>query len=141
MIFKHLHVFVVALLLLLLCSNSALAAGASWAPLLMLPQPDSGVLMEQPIAVAMDTESQRYYVVDAAKGQLVSFASDGGFLAAFNAGGQLKNPVAMVKSASGSLWVIERSSNELFYINPKQKKLKRFPLTYADGERLFPARL
>lgn len=129
------------LLVLIAAGSQAIAAGSSWTPLLKLPQQDSGVQMEQPVSISVDSLAKRYYVVDAAKGQLVSFDGEGKFLAAFTAGGQLKHPVAMAKSSSGSLWVIERSSNELFFINPKQKKVQRFSPTYADGSAVFPARL
>ncbi len=122
-------------------SELVLAAGGSWSSLRQLPQKDSGVRLEQPVAVAVDAQVKRYYVVDAAAGQLVSFDQEGKFLSAFTAGGQLKRPVAMVRTGTGSLWVVERSSNELLYINPREKEVRRFTPRHADGSKLFLSRL
>ncbi len=139
--YKKVTLSVGVLLAVLGCSSLVLAAGGPWSLLHQLPQKDSGVQLEQPVSVEIDAKVKRYYVVDAASGQLVSFDKDGQFLSAFTAGGQLKRPVAMVKTTSGSLWVVERSSNELFYINPRQKKLQRFSPKYSDGTAIFLSRL
>jgi DNA-binding beta-propeller fold protein YncE len=130
-----------AVLATLCCSTLSLAASGSWTSLRQLPQKNAGVRLEQPVAIAIDAAVKRYYVVDAANGQLVSFDQDGKFLSAFTAGDQLKKPVAMARTSTGILWVIERSSNELFYINPKQKEILRFAPKYADGSRVFMSRL
>ncbi len=129
------------LLAILSHSGLVLAAGGSWSTEYQLPQEDSGVCLEQPVSVAVDHQNQRYYVVDAAKGQLVSFDKTGGFLAAFNAGGELQRPVAVAKTSGGSLWVIERSINKLLYINPKQQKVRKIAPKYPDGTEMFLSRL
>lgn len=132
----------VGAVLLALCYGSpALAASGPWSPLRQLPLKDSGVRLVQPVALAIDAAVKRYYVVDSGNGQLVSFDREGNFLTAFTAGAQLKKPVAMARTATGSLWVVERSSNELFYINPRQKELQRFAPQYADGTRVVLSRL
>ncbi|OHB29058.1 MAG: hypothetical protein A2X84_02995 [Desulfuromonadaceae bacterium GWC2_58_13] len=108
---------------------------------MQLPVNDAGITIDRPIAIAIDEENKRYYVVDAVGGTLISFDSDGKHLAAFNAGGELKQPVAMAKGLRGMLWVIERSTNQLFYVNPKEQEVRKFPLSYPDGSLIFPARL
>ncbi len=117
------------------------AAGGSWKFQQQLPAKDAGIQITQPIAITADFAAKRYYVVDAGSGQLVSFDKDGTFLAAFNAGGQLSKPVAMARTSTGSLWVVERSSNELLYVNPRQRDVKRFQPKYADGTKVFLSRL
>lgn len=141
MIHKKMKLRVGLLLAIFGSSGLSLAGDGPWSSLRQLPQKDSGVRLEQPVSLAIDSENKRYYVVDAGTGQLVSFDKDGQFLAAFTAGGQLKTPVDMVKTLSGSLWVIERSSNELFHIDPRQKDLQRYSPKYPDGTEIFLSRL
>ena len=131
------------LTILIGCLLSAPAWGAtsSWTYLMQLPARTADVKIDRPIAIAVDDESQRYYVVDAVGGTLVSFDRDGKHLTAFNAGGELKQPVAMTKGLRGTLWVVERSTNQLLYVNPQEQKVRRFSLTYPDGSLIFPARL
>lgn len=116
-------------------------AGGSWAHLMQMPAANDLGRVVQPVAVSLDAAAKRYYVVDTVKGQLVSYDEKGQFLAAFTAGEQLKRPVSMVKTGTGKLWVVERSTNELLYIDPKGKDLKRFSLKNPDGTPLFPDRL
>lgn len=133
----------VAVLLICLGSisvQSAVAAGP-WSYLLQLPAADSGVKIGLPSALSVDAKSGRYYVVDAAGGQLVSFDKDGKFISAFNAGGELKKPVSLARTSSGVLWVVNRSSNDLLYINPRQQKVQPYQPTYADGARIIPAKV
>lgn len=128
-------------LLGLLLSSSAWGATASWTHLMQLPARASDLKIDRPIAIAVDDESQRYYVVDAVGGTLVSFDREGKHLTAFNAGGELKQPVAMTKGLRGTLWVVERSTNQLLYVNPKEQQVRRFSLSYPDGSLIFPAHL
>lgn len=142
MIFNRISL-VLAVLLLGLGSVSvqpACAAGP-WSYLRQLPAADSGVKIALPSALSIDNKSNRYYVVDAEQGQLVSFDKDGKFLAAFNAGGELKAPVSLARTASGVLWVVNRGSNELLYINPRQQKVQRYRPSYPDGSGMTPAKV
>lgn len=117
------------------------AEAGPWNFLIQLPSKDSGFKIDRPIAMAVDEESKRYYVVDAVGGTLVSFDRDGKHLTSFNAGGELKHPVAMAKGLRGTLWVIERSTNQLLYINPGEQQVRRFDLVYPDGSLIFPVRV
>lgn len=128
------------LLLMLKLAAPAMAAGP-WAYLRQLPALDSGVKLGLPSAVSIDTVKQRYYVVDAQGGQLVSFDKDGKFLAAFNAGGELRTPLSLARTSSGVLWAVDRYDNKLLYINPRQQKVQRFSLKYPDGKQIFPAKI
>lgn len=131
--------FIAALLLGLLAGP--VSAAGPWNYLRQLPEVKSGVEIGLPSALTIDESSQRYYVVDAVDGQLVSFDKDGKFLAAFNAGGELKTPLSMARTSTGVLWVANRGSNELLYINPRQQKVQHFKLKYADGTQVFPAKV
>lgn len=140
LIFKrNIKVPVMVALMLLLC-GAAFAAGP-WNYVRQLPAADSGVNIALPSALSIDAEKQRYYVVDAEGGQLVSFDKDGKFLAAFNAGGELKTPLSMARTSTGALWVVNRANNELLYINPRQQKVQRYALKYPDGAEVFPAKV
>jgi len=125
----------------LLLAASAWGAGGSWTFLMQLPARSAELKIDRPIAIAVDDESQRYYVVDAVGGTLVSFDREGKHLTSFNAGGELKQPVAMAKGLRGTLWVIDRSTNQLLHVNPREKQVRRFSLSYPDGSLIFPARL
>jgi len=131
---------VVAALLVLLTGSLAFAAGP-WNYVRQLPAADSGVKIGLPSALSIDVDKKRYYVVDAEGGQLVSFDKDGKFLAAFNAGGELRTPLSMARTSSGVLWAVNRANNELLYINPRQQKVQRFTPKYPDGTRMVPAKV
>lgn len=133
--------FVVAVLIFGLGSVQTAGAAGPWSYLRQLPAADSGVKIALPSALSIDSNSGRYYVVDAAQGQLVSFDKDGKFLAAFNAGGELKVPVSLARTSSGALWVVNRGSNELLYINPRQQKVRHYQPVYPDGTAMNPAKV
>jgi sugar lactone lactonase YvrE len=126
---------------LFLVASPVWADGGPWNFMMQLPAKDAGMKIDRPIAIAIDDESKRYYVVDVVGGALVSFDRAGKHLAAFNAGGELKHPVAMAKGLGGALWVIERSSNQVLHVNPREQQVRSFSLTYPDGSLIFPARL
>lgn len=114
---------------------------APWNFFKQLPDKESSLKLDRPISMAVDEESKRYYIVDAPGGTLISFDRDGKFLTSFNAGGELKQPVAMAKGLRGVLWVIERAANQLLYIHPGVQQVRRFDLNYPDGTLIFPARV
>lgn len=132
---------ILALLVLLGAVPELKAETGPWNFLMQLPTRDSGLKLDRPVAIDVDSESRRYYVVDPVGGTLLSFDRDGKHLAAFNAGGALKQPVALAKGRSGALWVIERSTNQVLRVNPSEQQVQRFDLRYADGSLIFPARL
>ena len=133
--------FVIAVLALGLGSVQSVGAAGPWSYLRQLPAADSGVRIALPSGLSIDSKSGRYYVVDAVQGQLVSFDKDGKFLAAFNAGGELKVPVSLARTSTGALWVVNRGSNELLYINPRQQKVQHYQPAYADGTSMNPAKV
>lgn len=132
--------FALMLCVLVFGPGVATAAGP-WSYLRQLPAIDSGVKVVQPSTLALDVEMQRYYLVDAQGGQLISFDKDGKFLAAFNAGGELRTPLSLARTQSGVLWVVDRGDNRLLYINPRQQKVQRFTVKYPDGAEAFPAKV
>ncbi|HEY5674342.1 MAG TPA: hypothetical protein VIR78_11595 [Malonomonas sp.] len=140
MLYARLRV-VAVVLLLGLGSVQTVGAAGPWSYLRQLPAADSGVKIKLPSALSIDSSSNRYYVVDAEQGQLVSFDAEGKFLAAFNAGGELKAPVSLARTSTGILWVVNRGSNELLYINPRQQQVQRYQPTYPDGKGMTPAKV
>ncbi|NOY12274.1 MAG: hypothetical protein GXP51_00825 [Deltaproteobacteria bacterium] len=131
--------FVVLVLISSLCGS--VSAAGPWNYLRQLPAADSGVKITLPSALFIDAVAQRYYVVDAGLGQLVSFDKDGKFLAAFNAGGELKTPLSMARTSTGVLWVVNRGDNKLLYINPRQQKVQHYQPSYPDGTVIRPAKV
>jgi len=100
----------------------------------------TGDAMYMPSAIAFDSESERYYVVDTGKNRLVSFGRDGKIIRAFTANEQLKAPFDMVRMDDGRLWVVEKGRNSLTLIDIAARKVE--PNTLRDGERLvFPDRI
>ncbi len=90
----------------------------------------NGVHFHYPLAMYYDQTTQRLYVSDTGNNRLVSFDRQGTPLKEFDAAGQLKGPLAMVRDQTGSLWVVERPLNSLTHIDLKAQRLKRHQLTY-----------
>lgn len=90
-----------------------------------------------PLWTTVDSERQRYYVVDTQQGQIVSFDSTGQQLSAFNANAMLKKPVAMCFARLGKMWVVERATNELLYIDLDTKQVRQFTPKDRQGKPLF----
>ncbi|WP_303720439.1 hypothetical protein [Malonomonas rubra] len=137
---KNIVLSICALLVFPLLVGPAVATGP-WSYLRQLPDNDSGVRLDLASSLSIDTNKQRYYLVDARGGQLVSFDKNGKFLSAFNAGGELKTPVSLTRTTSGILWVADRYDNKLLYIDPRQQKVQRFDLKYPDGKQILPAKI
>jgi sugar lactone lactonase YvrE len=135
------YTVLVSVIGLLLIASVGWGKAVSWTHSMQLPARSADFHVDRPIAIAIDEENQRYYLVDAVDGTLISFDGRGKHLSTFNAGGEIKQPVAMAKGLHGTLWVIDRSGNELLYINPREEQVRRFSLNYADGGLIFPARL
>lgn len=94
-----------------------------------------------PYNLAIDFERHRYYVVDAKVGRIVSFDESGKELARFDAAGQLKQPVAMVRDRQGALWISDRKANQIFRINLQTKKVDRFVVKHRNILLVVPDRL
>jgi len=122
--------------LLLLSAGEAGFAAGSWNFDRQLPAVDAGVKVGLVASMYVDVGKQRYYLVDAQGGQLISFDKDGKFLAAFNAGGELKTPISMARTNKGVLWVVDRADNRLLQVNPRLQKVERFKVLYPDGGRV-----
>ena len=134
---KHFLFIIITGLLSLALGVPALAAGP-WKFAQQLPARDAGIDLEHPMAITIDEQTRRYYVVDAGRSQLVSFNQDGSFHAAFNAGGRLDRPIAMARSSKGILWVVNRGTNELLHINVARQKVNGYSISYPDGTPTFP---
>jgi len=128
------------LLLLLGVASQGIAAG-TWEFALSLPGKGAEHSLGEALALAMDESRQRYYVVDSSHGQLVSFDQQGQFLNALNPGNALKKPVAMALASAGKFWVIERSNNQLVYVDLDRQQVRAFSLFAPDGLPIFPEKV
>ncbi len=135
---KHFLFMITAGLLSLALAGPAIAEGP-WKFAQQLPARDAGIVLERPMAVTIDEQTRRYYVVDAGRSQLVSFNQDGTLHAAFNAGGRLDRPIAMARSRNGTLWVVNRGANELLHINVARQEVNGYAISYPDGTPAFPS--
>lgn len=90
-----------------------------------------------PLTMTVDMPRQRYYVVDTQQGQIVSFDKMGQQLSTFDANAMLQNPVAMCFARPGKMWVIERKTNELLYIDLETKSIRQFSPKDRQGKALF----
>lgn len=115
-----------------LTASLAVAAGP-WQFVESLPNKTADVSLGESLALTVDAEKQRYYVVDSSHAQLVSFDQQGQFLAALNPGGSLQNPVSLALASSGKLWVVERSISQLLYVDLQEQQVSPFKLSYPDG--------
>lgn len=126
--------------LLLSFTPQAAEAGGPWQTVLRLENKTEDLSM-RPFSLALDRQRQRYYVVDAAAGMIISFGADGKEAGRFNANGALQKPIAMARDEGGNLWVSDRQANQLFYISLKDKRVERFQVRHQDGHLVVPDRL
>ncbi|MCK5679949.1 hypothetical protein KAI46_03965 [bacterium] len=134
------YVLVIALCVALL--TTPLFAADSWRNVLRLQADVSaGAERINPFNLAIDSERQRYYVIDAKKGQVISFDNLGKELARFDAGGQIKQPIALVRDKRGRLWLSDRGENQIFRINLQSKNIDRFVVKHQKLDLVVPDRL
>ncbi|WP_456430998.1 hypothetical protein [Thermosulfuriphilus sp.] len=105
-----------------------------------LEKDSNGVSLHYPLALYFDQSSGRLYVTDTGNNRLVSYDRSWNPLKEFDAAGQLKGPLAMVRDKGGSLWVVERPLNSLTFIDLKAQRLKRHQLSY-QGQTVLVDRL
>lgn len=110
------------------------AAQSKWNSQTVFPQPQQIIA---PLCATVDMERQRYYVVDTQQGQIVSFDSTGKQLSAFDANAMLKKPVAMCFARPGKMWVVDRETNELFYIDLESQQVRQFTPKDSQGKPFF----
>jgi len=130
--------FLLAVVLVLL--PAAALAQSPWQWQMSLKIDTVGNALYMPGAVAFDTDSERYYAVDAGRSRLVSFSRKGEMLRAFTADDSLKAPFDMVRLANGQLWVVEKGRNSITLIDVGAKLVQ--PRILKDGTRqVFPDRI
>jgi streptogramin lyase len=93
-----------------------------------------------PVALYVDQERERYYVVDSVGERLVSFDREGKYLQDFAAEGSLRRPHDMARLADGSLLVVERGRNSLTRIDLRQRSSEPLVLSH-QGREIFVDRL
>jgi len=128
----------ITLLASLLTVSPLYAKAPTWVSELVFPAPQQ---VSAPIAMAIDSERQRYYVVDSHNGKLLSYAADGAALTEFDAAGELQNPTDMTFARPGKLWVVERARNCLLYIDMNSKQVREFAPMATNGQKIFIGRI
>lgn len=129
---------IIAVLASCVTVSTLYAQAPSWISELVFPAPQQ---VSAPLAMAIDSERQRYYVVDSQNGTLLSYAADGTPLSEFDAAGALKQPTDMTFARPGKLWVVERARNCLLYIDMNSKKVREFSPLTTSGKKMFPGRI
>lgn len=132
---------ILALLVLsLLTIPASSRAAGPWRPFLKLEaQADQPRL--HPFRLALDRQRQRYYLIDAQAAVIFSFTADGKATDRFDAGGSLKQPVAMVRDGQDRLWISDRGANQLLAIGLANRQIERYQLKHRDGRLIVPDRL
>lgn len=131
-----------ALLIGLVCLGVPGAHGAQpWELARQMTGADGTTRLEQPLELGFDAVNRRYFVVDGRHGVLMSFDEEGGRLAAFNAGGQIRKPVDLLLIDANRLWVADRSLNQLLYIDVQEKQVRAFSIRHPNGDLVFVDRL
>lgn len=124
------------------------ASSWAWAVELQSPSPwkfvfglqGQGKGMALPVALYVDQEKARYYVVDSTGNKLVSFTTDGKYLQEFTAEGNLQKPYDMARLSDGTLLVVEKGRNSLTKVDLKNKKTTHLVLKH-QGQEVFVDRL
>ena len=106
-----------------------------WISQLAFPEPRT---VSNPAFLALDMERQRYYVVDTQKKRLLSFDNAGTPLGEFDVAGGLTLPTAMTFARPGKMWLVERSTNSLLYVDLKTQEIRTFSPRSTDGKPLVP---
>ena len=119
----------------LLIPSSGNAKSPVWISQLAFPAPQT---VANPAFLTLDSERQRYYVVDTRKKRLLSFDSGGTPLGEFDVAGGLLLPTAMTFARPGKMWLVERSTNSLLYVDLKTQEIRTFSPHGTDGKPLVP---
>ncbi len=120
---------------LLLIPTSGIAKPPVWISQLAFPAPQT---VSNPAFLALDMKRQRYYVVDTQKKRLLSFDKEGTPLGEFDVAGGLVLPTAMTFARPGKMWLVERSTNSLLYVDLKTQNIRTFSPHGTDGKPLVP---
>jgi len=131
---KGLRLIIFTLLAPFIFVATAQASQPVWSSQIVFPAPQQIIA---PLTTTIDSERQRYYVIDSQQSQIVSFDNQGQQLSTFNANSMLKTPVAMCFARPGKMWVVERATNELLYIDLDTKQVRQFAVKDRQGKPLF----
>ena len=137
---KHLYLPLIFLWVMFALPPAPANAESPWKWQMSLRIETPGDAMYMPSAVAFDTATERYYVVDTGHNRLVSFSRAGQMLKAFSADDRLLAPFDLVRFDNGQLWVVEKGRNSLTLIDVAAKEVK--PHLLKDGDhQIFPDRI
>ncbi len=128
------------LFILFLHATTAQAGTIPWKWRLSLTGDQSGLALDNPTALMIDEERERYYVVDSGNNRLLSYGRNGELLNVLKAGGQLSLPYDLARTSDGTLWVVERERNSLTSINLQDRSVSAMQLLYQE-KRVYPDRL
>jgi streptogramin lyase len=134
------NVFLPLLCVFFLHAVNVQAGTIPWKWRLSLTGEESGQALDNPTALMIDEERERYYVVDSGNNRLLSYDRNGILINVLKAGGQLSLPYDLVRTSDGILWVVERQKNSLTSINLQDRSVT--PMQLLDKEeRIYPDRL
>ncbi len=112
----------------------------SWKLVNSIDSGPEGIHLKSPMGIYYHYKSKKFYIVDSGNNRLISYSINGKPLKEFDAAGKLKLPVGMIKDSEGNLWIIERSTNSLVFVNLREKKIISKQITY-HGNLLFPGKI
>ena len=124
-----------AAFILLLLPTLGMAKKPVWISQVVFPAPQT---VSAPAFLALDMDRQRYYVVDCQKKRLLSFDKEGNPLSEFDASGGFVLPTAMTFARTGKMWLVERATNSLLYVDLTTQKIRTFSPKTNDGKPLIP---
>lgn len=124
----------------LLVLTSSIAHAASWQWTASLYAPKELGAMSFPTSLFVDTERQRYYVIDTGNNRLLSYDREGNFLNAFLADGRFSTPSFMTRQGEDTLWVVEKGKNSLSRIGLKSRDFESHTLS-DEGLMVVPGKI
>ena len=131
---KQITVFALIFSLISVCYHAEeVDANSAWDLLYTLKSDMNGIQIKDPTALYVDTSTDRYYIIDSGSNRVFSFNKKGEPLNSFNAGGQLSNPVGMVKQKDGQLIIIEKGKTGLTQIDLKGHQVKNLAVQNSKG--------
>lgn len=127
-----------AIIILFIVAAGGSGPAHAWQLKMAMTADKNGGGLLNPASFYIDKAHKRYYIVDSGHNRLLSFDKEGQPLQSFNAKGALRLPVAMVRTGSSTILVLEKGRDSLTVINLKDRRLKRHILA---SRRIFPARV
>lgn len=92
--------------------------------------------------IFFDESKQKLYITDTTNGRILAFDADLNFVSAFNAGGALKSPTAMVRNSKGLFFLVEPTKGGIVEVDIAQRSVE--PLDFSgvsDAGAIYPGNM